>query len=102
MAGPIHSPKTLKPIQYSMCQVNSIQAYHYLNCMQYVGLEVHYSIFSNAHPFYSFRGPKSRICIRIGCVLDSCFRARFSKNDTTAVHAVRTIQYNHLLSYLLL
>ena len=56
----------------------------------------------NAHPFYSFRGPKSRMRIRFVCVLDSRSRAGFWKNDTAAVHAVRTIQYNRLLSYLLL
>jgi len=39
---------------------------------------------------------------KVGCVLDSRSRAGFLKNDTAAVHAVRTIQYNHLLSYLLL
>jgi hypothetical protein len=38
----------------------------------------------------------------IGWVLDSRSRAGFWKSDTAAVHAVRTIQYNHLLSYLLL
>jgi hypothetical protein len=39
---------------------------------------------------------------KVGCVLDSRSRAGFWKNDTAAVHVVRTIQYNHLLSYLLL
>ena len=56
----------------------------------------------NAHPFYSFRGPKSWMRIRFVRVLDSRSRAGFWKNDTAAVHAIRTIQYNHLLSYLLL
>jgi hypothetical protein len=31
---------------------------------------------------------------KVGCVLDSRSRAGFWKNDTAAVHAVRTIQYN--------
>jgi hypothetical protein len=39
---------------------------------------------------------------KVGCVLDSWSRARFSKIDTAAVHAVRTIKESHLLSYLLL
>jgi hypothetical protein len=39
---------------------------------------------------------------KVGCVLDSRSRAGFWKNDTAVVHAVRTIQYNHLLFYLLL
>ena len=56
----------------------------------------------NAHPFYSFGGPKSRMHIRFACILDLRSGAGFLKNDTAAVHAVRTIQYNHLLSYLLL
>jgi hypothetical protein len=42
MAGPIHFPKTMKPIQYPMCQKNSIQAYDDLNLRQYLGLEEHY------------------------------------------------------------
>jgi hypothetical protein len=51
-----------------------------------------YILESNAHP-YSFRG------LKIRCVLDSQSRAGFWKNDTAPVHAVRTIQYNHLLSW---
>jgi hypothetical protein len=39
---------------------------------------------------------------KVGCVLDSQSRAGFWKNDTAAVHAARTTQYNHLLFYLLL
>jgi hypothetical protein len=33
----------------------------------------------------------------VGCVLDSRSRAGFWKNDTAAVHAVRTIQYNTII-----
>ena len=39
--------------------------------------------------------------IKIACALDSRSRAGFWKNDRAAVHAVRTIQYNNLLFYLL-
>jgi hypothetical protein len=39
---------------------------------------------------------------KVGCVLDSWSRVGFWKNDTAAVHAVRTIQYTNLLFYLLL
>jgi hypothetical protein len=34
--------------------------------------------------------------IRFTCGLDSRSRAGFGKNDTAALHAIRTIQYNHL------
>jgi hypothetical protein len=34
---------------------------------------------------------------KVGCVLESRLRGGFWKNDTAAVHAVRTIQYTHLL-----
>jgi hypothetical protein len=39
--------------------------------------------------------------ITIVCRLDSRSRAGFWKNDAAAVRAVRTIQYNNLLFYLL-
>ena len=51
-----------------------------------------YILVSNPHPFYSFRGLKSRMRIRIACGLDSQSRAGFWKNDRAAVRAVRTIQ----------
>jgi hypothetical protein len=35
--------------------------------------------------------------IKCACVLDSRSRVGFWKNDTAAVHAVRTIQYNHVI-----
>jgi len=41
------------------------------------------------------------IRIRIACGLDSRSWAGFWKNDRSAVRAVRTIQYNNLLFYLL-
>ena len=61
-----------------------------------------YILEPNLHPFYSFRGPKNQMRITIACVLDSRLRAGFWKNDGAAVHAVRTMQYNNSLFYLLL
>jgi hypothetical protein len=61
-----------------------------------------YILESNPHPFYSFRGPKNQVRITVACRLDSRSRAGFWKNDGAAVHAIRTIQYNNLLFYLLL
>ena len=60
-----------------------------------------YILESNPHPFYSFRGLKNLMWIRIACGLDSRSWARFRKNDKAAVCAVRTIQCNNLLFYLL-
>jgi hypothetical protein len=51
-----------------------------------------YILESNTHPFYSFRGLKNQIRIRIECGLDSRFRAGFWKNDRAGVRAVRIIQ----------
>jgi hypothetical protein len=61
-----------------------------------------YILESNPHPFYSFRRLKNQMRITIACRLDSRLRAGFWKNDGAAVRAVRTIQYNNLLFYLLL
>ena len=60
-----------------------------------------YILESNPHPFYSFRGLKNQMRIRIACGLDSRSWAGFWKNDRAAVRAVRTIQYSNLLFYLL-
>jgi len=60
-----------------------------------------YILESNPHPFYSFRGLKDQMRIRITCGLDSRSWAGFWKNDRAAVCAVRIIQYNNLLFYLL-
>ena len=68
--------------------------------LEYVYLP--YILESNPHPFYSFRGLKNEMRITIACGLDSRSRAGFWKNDGAAVRAVRTIQYNNLLFYLLL
>ena len=51
-----------------------------------------YILESNPHPFYSFRGLKNQMRIRIACGLDTRSRAVFWKNDRAAVRAVRTIQ----------
>jgi len=47
---------------------------------------------TNPHPFYSFRGLKNQMWIRIAYGLDLRSRAGFWKNDRAAVRAVRTIQ----------
>ena len=52
-----------------------------------------YILESNPHPFYSFRGLKSQMWIRIVCGLDSRSRSGFwKKKNRAAVRAVRTIQ----------
>jgi len=61
-----------------------------------------YILESNPHPFYGFRGLKNQMRLIIACRLDLRSRVGFWKNDRAAVHAVRTIQYNNLLFYLLL
>jgi hypothetical protein len=60
-----------------------------------------YILESNPHPFYSFRGLKNQMRIITACGLDSRLRAGFWKNERAAVSAIRTIQYNNLLFYLL-
>ena len=67
----------------------------------YEGLEVPYILESNPHTFYSFRGLKNQMRIRIACGFDSRSWAGFCKNDRAAVRAVRTMQCNNLLFYLL-
>ena len=51
-----------------------------------------YILKSNLHPFYSFRGLKNQMRIRIACGLDSRLRAGFWKNDTAAICTIRTVQ----------
>jgi len=55
-------------------------------------LTLPYILESNLHPFYSSRGLKNQMQIRIACGLDLWSRAGFWKNDRAAVRAVRTIQ----------
>jgi hypothetical protein len=57
--------------------------------------KIPYILESNLHTFYSFRGLKYQMRIKIECGLDSWSRAGFWKNDGAAVRAVRTIQYNN-------
>ena len=71
------------------------------NCARHSRRMIPYILESNPHPFYSFRGLKNQMRIRIACGLDSRSWAGFYKNDRAAVRAVRTIQYNNLLFYLL-
>jgi hypothetical protein len=51
-----------------------------------------YILESNPHPFYSFRGLKNQIRMRIECGLDSRSRAGVWQNDRAGVRAVQTIQ----------
>ena len=60
-----------------------------------------YILESNPRPFYSCRGLKNQMRITIVYRLDLQSRAGFWKNDGAAVRAVRTVQYNNLLFYLL-
>jgi hypothetical protein len=57
-----------------------------------VKYNIPYILESNPHPFYSFRGPKNQMRIRIECGLYSRSRAGFCKSDRAGVRAVRTIQ----------
>ena len=56
------------------------------------GTNVPYILESNPHPFYSFRGVKNQMRIRISCGLDSQSWAGFCKAGRAAVRAVRTIK----------
>jgi hypothetical protein len=51
-----------------------------------------YILESNPHPFYSFRGLKNQMRIRIAGRLDLRSRAEIWKNDRSDVRAIRTIQ----------
>jgi len=71
-------------------------------CSIYIYIYIHRIFFeSNLHPFCIFRGLKNQMRIRIACGLDSRSWAGFWENDRAAVRAVRAIQYNNLLFYLL-
>jgi hypothetical protein len=56
------------------------------------GSKLLYILESNPHPFYSCRGLKGQMRIRIACGLDSRSRAGVWPNDRAGVRAVRTIQ----------
>jgi hypothetical protein len=63
------------------------------NCVPYRKRQyIPYILESNPHPFYSFRGLKNQVRIRIEWGLDSRSRAGFWKNDIASVCAVRTVQ----------
>jgi hypothetical protein len=53
---------------------------------------VPYILESNPHPFYSCKGLKGQMRIRIECGLDSRSSAGVWPNDRASVRAVRTIQ----------
>jgi len=55
---------------------------------QFKDTNIPYILESNPHPFYSFRGLKNHMWIRIACGLDSRSWAGFWKNDRAAVRAV--------------
>ena len=50
--------------------------------------KIPYILESNPHPFYSFRGLKNQMQIRIACGLDLRSRAGFWKKGRAAVRAV--------------
>jgi len=52
------------------------------------GDNIPYILESNPHPFYSFRGLKNQMRIRIACGLSLQSWAGFWKNDRAAVRAV--------------
>jgi len=60
-----------------------------------------YILESNPNPFYSFRGLKNQMRIRIAGGLDSRSWNGFWKNDRSALRVVRTIRYNNLLFIIL-
>jgi len=62
-------------------------------CMSYeawftLSGNIPYILGSNPHPFYSFRGLKNQMRIRVACRLDSRLWAGFWKNDRATVCAV--------------
>jgi hypothetical protein len=54
--------------------------------------DIPYILESNPHPFYSWRGIKMQMWIRIACGLDSRSRTGVWPNARTGVRSVRTIQ----------
>jgi len=81
----------------SLCKIRVTGAQTFVKLISYFvdttsGAELPCILESNPHPFYSFRGLKNQMRIRITCGLDSRPRAGFWKNDRAAERAVRTIQ----------
>ena len=64
---------------------------------RYWATNLPYILESNPQPFYSFRGLKNQMQIRIACGLDSRSWARFWKKYRAAVRAARTIQLYNIL-----
>ena len=85
---------------FLICTYQSTGYHQWISVLHLV-LYIPYILEFTPHPFYSFRGLKNQMRIRIACRLDSWSWAGFWKNDRAIVRAVRTIQYNHLLFYLL-
>jgi hypothetical protein len=69
-----------------LCQHSN---FHYRLALLY---NIPHILESNPHPFYSCRGLKGQMRIRIKCGFDSRSRAGVWPNDRTGVRAVRTIQ----------
>jgi hypothetical protein len=87
----------------SICWVmqDAIFRNHYQQHKVNLEYRIPYILDCNPHPFYSFRGLKNYMRIRIECGLHSRSRAGFWKNDRASVLTVRTIQRNNLVFYLL-
>ena len=73
-----------EPARYNLLQFKPTNSH---NCIRFTVIP--YILESNPHPFYSYRGLKNQMWIRIACGLDSRSRAGFWKNDRAAVRAVR-------------
>jgi len=60
----------------------------YIYIYIYIYIYTPYILESNPHPFYTFRGLKNQMWIRIACGWDSRSKAGFWKNDRASVRAV--------------
>ena len=77
----------ISPISVSVC-VEQLASWlgFWLNLNMWTATtDIPYILESNPHSFYSFRGLKNQMRIRIACGLDSRSRAGFWKNDRAAV-----------------
>ena len=113
----IEDPKILKPTEQKLftsaiwnhgfakpcatAMLDSVKDVKTLGPIMEFSFTILYILESNPHPFYSFRGLKNQMRIRIACGLYSRSWDGFWKNDRAAARVVRTIQYNNLLFYLL-
>jgi len=94
------------PIISALCCTNAPYSWSFIDhryVLQtpslYIYVYIPYFLESNPHHFYSFRGLKNQMGIRIAWGLDLRSWAEFWKNGRAAVRAV-IIQYNNLLFYL--